>query len=69
MKFIEKNSAADKGKILPGDIITEAGGEPVKTLAELNAVKEKYRAGDKLSLKLYRAGRSIEIEIILGEEV
>ena len=68
VKFVEKNSAADVGGILPGDIITEAGGESVKSPAELNSAKEKYRAGDKLPLKLYRAGRSIEIEIVLGEE-
>lgn len=68
VKFVEKASAAEKGGLLPGDIITGAGGESVKNMAELNAIKEKYRAGDKLSLKLYRAGRSIDAEIILGEE-
>lgn len=68
VKFIERDSAAETGGILPGDIITEAGGEPVKSLADLNFIKEKYRSGDKLALKLYRAGNSIEIEINLGEE-
>lgn len=68
VKFVEKASAADKGGILPGDVITTAGGEAVKSLAELNSLKEKYCAGDKLSMKLYRAGRSIEIQIVLGEE-
>ena len=68
VKFVEKDSAADIGKIRSGDIIIEAGGEPVKTLSDLNSVKEKYCSGDKLALKLYRAGRSIEIKIVLGEE-
>lgn len=68
VKFAEKGSPADLGGILPGDIITEAGGEAVCSLSDLNSAKEKYRAGDKLPLKLYRAGRSIEIEIVLGEE-
>lgn len=68
VRFVEKNSAADASGIRLGDIIVSADGKPIKTMQELNAVKDKFKSGEELAVTVYRAGNRIEIKIILGAE-
>lgn len=68
VRFVEKNSAADTAGIRLGDIIVSADGKPIKTMQELNAVKDKFKSGEELFVTVYRAGSRIEIKIILGAE-
>lgn len=68
VRFVEKNSAADTAGIRPGDIIVSADGKPIKTMQELNAVKDKFKSGEELAVTVYRAKSRIEIKIILGAE-
>ncbi|MCM1329216.1 MAG: trypsin-like peptidase domain-containing protein [Ruminococcus sp.] len=68
VRFVEKNSAADTAGIRPGDIIVSADGKPVKTMRELNAVKDGFKSGEELAVTVYRAKSRIEIKIILGSE-
>ncbi len=51
-----------------GDTIVECEGKKVATVEELNKIKNKYKPGDKLSLKIYRQGQYKTISVILGEE-
>lgn len=68
VRFVEKNSAADISGIRAGDIIVSAAGKPIKTMKELNSVKDGFRSGEELSVTVYRAGSTIEIRLILGTE-
>lgn len=68
VRFVEKNSAADAAGIRSGDIIVSADGKPVKTMQELNAVKDRFKSGEELAVTVYRAKSRIEIKIILGSE-
>ena len=68
VRFVEKNSAADAAGMRLGDIIVSADGKPIKTMQELNAVKDKFKSGEELAVTVYRAGNRIEIRIILGAE-
>ena len=68
VRFVEKNSAADTAGIRSGDIIVSADGKPIKTMQELNAVKDKFKSGEELVVTVYRAKSRIEIKIILGAE-
>ena len=68
-------SAAYNSGIKKGDIIVEFNGVPVKTFSELETEKNKYKAGDVITLKIYRIessdltrGQYLDIELTLGEE-
>lgn len=54
--------------IKQGDVITEADGITVKSIAELNEIKYKKNVGDKIKLKIYRETEYKEITVILTEQ-
>ena len=64
---VEQFSSAEKAGIKPGDVITAIDGTQVKTMDELNEIKNKHSIGDKVKLTIYREGRSQEVEVTLGE--
>ena len=68
VRYIEKNSAAEACGIEVGDIIVSADGENVRTMRELNDIKEDFSSGYKLTLTIFRDGEKIEITVTLGEE-
>lgn len=63
------NSPAYMAGVQIGDIIVEADGQNVKTIDDLNALKNKHVVGDKFKLKIFRDGGYKTITIILGEEI
>ncbi len=68
VRYIEKNSAAEACGIEVGDIIISADGEKVRTMRELNEIKEGFSSGEKLALTIFRDGENIEITVTLDEE-
>lgn len=68
VRFIEKNSAADAAGLAVGDIIVAADGEIIKTMAELNKVKERFGSGDEMTVTVFRCEEKIDIKLILSEE-
>ena len=65
---IEEFSAAEKADLRKADIITEFDGKPVKTMDELNEIKNSHAIGDTVKVKVNRNGETIEVDLILGEE-
>lgn len=63
------NSPAHMAGLKIGDIITECNGKAVKTVDELNEIKNKYKPNDTLKLKVWRTGETLDVNLILGEEV
>lgn len=53
---IKNTSAAVSEGLRRGDIITGFCGTDVKTVEELNKLKSKYKAGDEVTLHVYRDG-------------
>ena len=59
-----------------GDIITEMDGQKFASMAELNAIKDKFKAGDTVEITVYRdenyyddvEGRTLKLKIKLGDE-
>ena len=51
-----------------GDIIVECEGEPIETVDDINKIKNKKSPGDKMTMKVYRKGKYVDISLILGEE-
>lgn len=50
------------------DIITHVNGERVTTMQELIEIKDQYKAGDQMTLTIYRGGRKYEFTITLMDE-
>ena len=53
---IKNTSSAVAAGLRRGDIITEFCGQKVSTVDELNTLKSKYKAGDSVTLRIYRDG-------------
>lgn len=68
VKSVENFSAAEKAGIQPGDVIIEAEGTVIKTMDELNTIKNKHSIGDKLKIKLNRNGKEKEVTLTLQEQ-
>ena len=68
VKTIDNFSAAEKAGLKIGDIILEIDGTPVKSMAELNAIKNKHAIGDQLKIKINRDGNEQEVTLTLQEQ-
>ena len=68
IRNIDNFSAAEKAGLKIGDVIINADGIDIKTMDELNSVKNKHKVGDKLTLIINREGKEIEITLTLQEQ-
>lgn len=64
---VQKDSPAEKGGLQKGDIITKFEGTEVKSVNELNRVKNTHIIGDKVKLTIIRNNEEQELTIELGE--
>lgn len=65
---VEEFSAAEKAGIKNGDVITQIDGKDIKTMDELNEIKNSHSIGDKITLKISRSGKEKEIKLTLQEQ-
>ena len=61
-------SAAEKAGIERGDVITKFDGEEVKTMNELNNLKNTHEVGDEVTITVYRDGEEIDLKLILDDD-
>ncbi|MCJ7689417.1 MAG: trypsin-like peptidase domain-containing protein [Clostridiaceae bacterium] len=64
---VQKDSSAEKYGIKPRDIITKFDGKDIKTVEELNALKNTHNAGDIVKVELVRNEKTLEIDLTLSE--
>ncbi len=64
---ITPGSAAEKAGLKEGDVILEINNEKITVKNSLSKIITKYNPGDKVSLKVLRAGKEITVEVILGK--
>ncbi|WP_010293713.1 S1C family serine protease [Clostridium senegalense] len=62
---VEDFSAAQKAGIQPGDVIVKFDGKDVKTVAEINALKEKHEENDTVPVEYIRDGKTMKANIKL----
>ena len=60
-----KETDAWKQGLREGDIILEADGTPVGKTEELNDLKNKLQVGDRITLKIWRAGKELQVGVML----
>ena len=65
---VDEFSAAEKAGLKAGDVIIEADGKRIKTMNELNEIKNTHSIGDTMKLKIQRDGAEKEITLTLGEQ-
>ena len=65
---VDEFSAAEKAGLKVGDVIIEADGKRIKTMNELNEIKNTHSIGDTMKLKINRDGAEKEITLTLGEQ-
>lgn len=67
VRGVGKGSAAEEAGIRAGDIIIGINDEAVTTMDELNAIKNQFKAGDTVTLKINRDGEDIDVSITLHD--
>lgn len=66
---VEKYSAAEIAGLKTGDVITAIDETSIKTMNELNEIKNTHKIGDKIKLTVVREEKTLEIELTLKEEL
>lgn len=65
---VEEYSAAEKAGIIAGDVIIKADGKEIKTMNELNEIKNTHNIGDSMTVTIKRNGHEKDITITLQEQ-
>lgn len=68
IKVIQNSSPAASADLKTGDVIVGANGTSVKTMDELNKIKESKNIGDTLELEINRNGQTFKVNIKLAEQ-
>jgi serine protease Do len=67
IKSVTPGYPAEKAGIRAGDIITEFAGRDMETPYQLLAQLLRHNVGDEVTVKIYRGGEYIELNLILAE--
>ena len=64
---VQKDSGAEKAGLKNGDIIVGCNGKDVKTLDELNEIRDQFKSGDTITLTIYRDDKKLDVDVTLTE--
>lgn len=64
VKNVEDFSIAQKGGLQPGDVIVKFGGKTVKTVDELNEIKNGFSDGDTMAVEFIRQGQTMTANLV-----
>ena len=65
---MESGSCAETAGIEVGDIIIALDEIQVTSREDLKAALKEYKAGDTVTVKLYRSGKEITVQLVLDEQ-
>lgn len=65
---VDESSDAYQQGVQANDIIIKVNGKEITCMSDINEIKEDYSAGDKMTLTVYRSGKTKDIEITLIDE-
>ena len=54
-----------EGDVIPGDIIIAVAGQSVDSVATLLARLDDHLIGDRVTLRIWRAGRELDVDVVL----
>lgn len=64
---IESGSAAEKAGMQVNDIVVGIEGELITSIEDFNEIKSRYKAGDTISVSVYRGDNIIDLDVTLDE--
>lgn len=65
---VEPGSCAEAAGLEEGDVIVKADGQDISSMEELVKIKNKHKAGEKMTLTLARNDGNVDIELTLDAE-
>lgn len=65
---VQENTPASQAQMLVGDVITEFDGQEVASILDINRIKNSKNKGDAVSVKVYRDGEYIDLQLTLIEK-
>lgn len=65
---VEAGSCAEEAGLLPGDIITKIDDTDITGVSQMVSVKNSYRAGDRVTITVYRSGEYLELTMTFDEQ-
>ena len=65
VETISEDSPAAKAGVKIGDIIIQADGTPVTTVAKINELRASHSRGDTMTLTVFREGETMELSVVL----
>lgn len=66
---VDNGSNAEKAGVTRGDLITKVNGENVSKSADVDKILEKAEVGDKVTVTVYRRGKTSEVSFELEEYI
>ena len=67
VRSVESGSAADEAGIKENDIVVGIEGQLINSIEEFNEIKSQYKAGDKITVSVYRDKEITDLNVTLGE--
>ncbi|HUG93764.1 MAG TPA: PDZ domain-containing protein [Planctomycetaceae bacterium] len=62
---VKSGSAADRGGVQVGDVITRFGGKDVSDFASMVKIIYDYEPGNRVAIEVNRRGRPLELEVVM----
>lgn len=69
VRSVERGSAAEAAGIEVNDIVVGIEGELISSIEEFNEIKSLYKAGDTISVSVYRNNNIVDIRVTLDEAI
>ena len=68
VRNVEEGSAADKAGIKVGDVVIGINDTTITSISEFNKIKAEFKAGDTITITLYRQGNKKNVKATLDED-
>ncbi len=68
IEYVHPNSDAYKKGLRRGDVITKMNGTKLSSTAEIKKIRDNFKAGDEVTLTIFRSGKEYDLKIILMDE-
>jgi len=67
VRGVNEGSAADRAGIKVNDIVIGINGKLISSIEEFNSIKKDYKAGEEITISVYRNGEITDLEVTLDE--
>ena len=68
VEYVHPYSDAFRKGLRRGDVITKMNGTKLSSTAEIKKIRDNFKAGDEVTLSVYRNGREEDLKIVLMDE-